>query len=1187
MQKRVTGRVLALLLVLALVVGSMPLSAFADSSGNITETFIDEATGDEIAEAEKHSAAYTEKTPQTITGYEYSAYTEETEHVYSHRDLQYIYGYPDKTVRGERYLSRAEAAAIFYRLYEGTYPDFTRTMTDETFRDVSKTAWYYTDLKTVYNIGITDGYEDGTYRPDEPVTRADFAIFAAKFAELELCDTSYFSDVTHSHEAYQYINAAAKAGWIQGYPDKTYKPDADISRTETVTFINTLINRSITVEELEALGIDNPYVDLKEDYWGYCNLMEATVKHSGIDWHGTDYNAGEFNVITECFVDEDGNEIAAEIASDGKAQYAYKPIANYEYLGYITKRTFIYSSGRTDAEFSKEINTGTASVGDKLTYTLTAGNGAAATAPIKNATITDVIPAGLDFVDGSVYIDGTASTAYSYENSKKVLVIQLGDIKPDSKIVVTFSVMVNNSAYNTTIENLATLEGDNSEPVQDKDTGVIIGDGLAKPAITKKADKQTVRVGVTVTYTVTMSNSDLAEVPVRNAKMSDVIPEYLTFSHGSLLVDGVTFGYAYDNSTKQLTVELGDIAPGQEKIITFAGVVNSTAYGVSFTNTAVLSSDNAEDKTATDDSIVVDVGLPDGRSGYKAVDKATAKVGDTLTYTISISNSALATADWSGMTLTDKIPEYIAFQTGSVQKNGQATTEYSYDANSKTLTLMPSTIAIGETVTFTFTAEVLDGAQGRFIVNTAILKDNGNETPLPDTGVQIEDGQIEPMITKTASVTEAYEGDIFTYEVKLKNGAGATANWRNVILTDVIPDGLKLVAGSVSLNNQTVSYGISGQAIEVTVGDIRPNEEVTVKFDVRVLASAVGTTVTNVAVGKGDNGDKTGTDPGVDILEPDDPNAPNKPTGSKTVDKTLVNAGDKVTFTIKVFNNSDTVWTGVQVYDVLDTSMVTLINDTIYIDGIRYPETSGKWTFADRQLVYTLGDINPGQEILCTFDVLFKNDAAGHTYTNTATLKGTDGRNVFVKAPEILVLGGTDPFFPNSDIHYKLFSGQADHLGNPLYLWTPDDSMTLQDMCRVGYRLMTDSYRISLGNGSISVPGNITNREVQFFISHGVIAASEYVDGTTIATQAQIDRILNYSIKAGLLATGSAPMKRIAVAQLICNLTGRDMNPNTSGLPLAHFTDKGGHVNLIDEVSNGHEYTVDSSGNETWTVIID
>lgn len=127
------------------------------------------------------------------------------------------------------------------------------------------------------------------------------------------------------------------------------------------------------------------------------------------------------------------------------------------------------------------------------------------------------------------------------------------------------------------------------------------------------------------------------------------------------------------------------------------------------------------------------------------------------------------------------------------------------------------------------------------------------------------------MITKTASVTEAHEGDIFKYTVKLKNGANATATWKNVNLTDVIPDGLKLVAGTVTLNGRTVSYGIAGQAIEVTVGDLKPNEEAVVEFEVRVLSSAVGTTVTNVAVGKGDNGDKTGTDDGVDIIEPQNP----------------------------------------------------------------------------------------------------------------------------------------------------------------------------------------------------------------------------------------------------------------------------------------------------------------------------
>ena len=113
-------------------------------------------------------------------------------------DLTYILGYPDKTVRGERYLSRAETAAIFFRLYDGYYPNVQRQMTSKTFSDIPQGAWYYTEVELAYNIGIISGYADGTFRPDAPITRAEFAIISARFAELPNSNKQMFTDETYT-----------------------------------------------------------------------------------------------------------------------------------------------------------------------------------------------------------------------------------------------------------------------------------------------------------------------------------------------------------------------------------------------------------------------------------------------------------------------------------------------------------------------------------------------------------------------------------------------------------------------------------------------------------------------------------------------------------------------------------------------------------------------------------------------------------------------------------------------------------------------------------------------------------------------------------------------------------------------------------------------------------------------------
>ncbi|MCD7947392.1 MAG: DUF11 domain-containing protein [Oscillospiraceae bacterium] len=1314
--KTKTSRLLAMLLAVIMVMGLFPTTALALEQGDansLTEKYINEADGREIAAAQTSKTTEV-KDPQTIVGYEYESFSVVTENIYAKEDLTYIQGYPDKTVRGERYLSRAEAATIFYRLYDGYYPTLQRQMTSTTFSDVSTGAWYYTEVELAYNVGIINGYEDGTFKPDDPITRAEFAMIAALFAELSRSEQTMFNDVTSDHWAFQLINAAAIAGWVQGYGDGTYRPEETISRSEAVTLINRMRNRIITAEELNELGVQNPYTDLVETYWAYGDLLEATIKHAASDWHDLTYNDGNLNIIIERYVDADGNEIAGATTSQGAENYAARQFDRHYYLGYITEITCVYSDGAARMTGTKTADKSTASVGDTLTYTITAGNAKAATATLENVVMTDVIPDYLTFVYGSVQVDGV-SAKYSYNTETKQLTVELGDIAPGESKTVTFAAVINKSAYGAEFKNVAVLSADNSSDKSVTDEGVTVDDGTAKMSAAKSASKSTASVGDSLTYTITASNAETATASLENVVMSDTISDYLTFTHGSVQVDGktakysydsggkrltvelgdiaagqtvtvtfeavinstaygksfhnvavlsadnaadetvidegvtvekgtagmsaaksvsqstakvgdtltytitatnketatanlenvvmtdvlseyVTFAYgsvqvdgyfakySYDNESRQLSVELGDIAAGQTKTITFSCVVNSTAYGKEFTNTAVLSADNDDDKTVTDKGVTVDDGTAEGSVGAKTVSSPTASVGDTLTYTITLRNASTATAAWTGIEITDVIPKYLSFVSGSVEEDGRASTNFSYNANTGTLTLYADSIGAGETKTFTFKVTVQDGAQGMYLVNTAVVSsDDREDIQLPDTGVQVDSGDIAPYMTKTASVSEAYAGDIFSYTVTVKNGIDATAAWQNVVLTDVLPDGVKLVSGSVTLNGQTVAYGIAGQAIEVTIGTLSAGAEAVVSFEVRVLDSAIGTTITNVATAEGDNGKKTATDSGVTVPAPTDNDAEddeNSVTGTKTVDKTIVNTGDKVTYTITAKNNTEETWTGVQIYDVLDTSILTLIDDTIYIDGIRYLSGSGKWSFTDRQLVINLGDIDAGKEVKVSFTVQFKNDAANSSYTNHATIKSTSHDSVYVKAPEVVIMaGGGKEFDAYTEVHYKLF------IGFPDGEWKPSENISLNNMCILGYRLMTDYYRSTLGNGTITVPDGITDREVQFFISHGIISASEYSNGTD-ATQSQIYRILNYAIGAGLSSNSSAGMSRTSVATLICELTGRDTNPNTNGLYVAYFPDKGSYVGLIDEVSNSHDYTLDSSGNETWISIL-
>ncbi len=631
--------------------------------------------------------------------------------------------------------------------------------------------------------------------------------------------------------------------------------------------------------------------------------------------------------------------------------------------------------GKARPNIEKRSDKSSAKVGDKIAYTLSLSNSETATVPVENAVVTDAIPAGLTFEYGSVMLDGSTTSNFTYDENTRLLTVNVGSIAPDSSRTVTFVVTVNADAYNTTIQNLATLTSDNTEPVQDKDDGVIVADGMTDLSINKSVDKSSARVGDTLTYTVEVSNDAGAQVNIRDAKLTDSIPDGLTF-RGNVTIDGYSVIYAYDNESHVLTVSLDSIAPGQTKTVRFDVLVNSSAYGMTIENTVVASGNNAPDVEDTDDGVTIEDGTPDGHAGAKSANKTTAHVGDTITYTITLQNGAMATADWTGATVTDVLPDGVTFA-GNVQKDGQATTEYSYDSASRTLTLTPYAISPDTQVVYTFDVTVDEGMQGELIINTAILTDGDEQTPLPDAGVEIDEGEANPIVSKTANVSEAEVGDTFTYEITVKNGDKATAPWQNVVAYDTLPAGVQLV-GNVYLDGKVALHKLSGNALSVMVGDLAAGESVTVSFDVQVLDTAAGTTLQNSVDVTGDNGSGTATDDGVTVPELE-PQNPTNPTGfyvKKDVDKTVVDVSkdaDEVsrtaTFTLIVGNHSDTTWENVVLKDTLDTSVVTpVLQNNVYVDGV----LSNKWGFSDKVFTLELGDIAPGQSHKISLTVRFK-----------------------------------------------------------------------------------------------------------------------------------------------------------------------------------------------------------------------
>ena len=189
--------------------------------------------------------------------------------------FQYVQGYPDGTVGPERNITRAEATVIFFRLLQDHVRAELLTAENE-FPDVKLGDWFNLGISTMEYGGFVSGYEDGTFRPNGYITRAELATIISNFDDLEPVEGNKFADV-NGHWAEKYINSAAAKGWISGYEDGKFRPNQYITRAETMSMINRVLNRKVDAAGLHADA--KQWKDNVEGQWYYYAVLEATNHH--------------------------------------------------------------------------------------------------------------------------------------------------------------------------------------------------------------------------------------------------------------------------------------------------------------------------------------------------------------------------------------------------------------------------------------------------------------------------------------------------------------------------------------------------------------------------------------------------------------------------------------------------------------------------------------------------------------------------------------------------------------------------------------------------------------------------------------------------------------------------------------------------------------------------------------------
>ena len=188
----------------------------------------------------------------------------------------YVIGYMDGNVRPYGLISRAETTTIFFRLLKDSVRD-GNLLTSNTYTDVADDYWANTAISTMTGLGIVQGRSTTTFDPKAPITRAQFAAICARFDTGKSSGTQSFTDIK-GHWAEKYIERAAELGWIKGFEDGTFRPDTYITRAQAMTMINRVLNR-IPEDESDLLPGMNVWPDCNPGDWFYLAVQEATNSH--------------------------------------------------------------------------------------------------------------------------------------------------------------------------------------------------------------------------------------------------------------------------------------------------------------------------------------------------------------------------------------------------------------------------------------------------------------------------------------------------------------------------------------------------------------------------------------------------------------------------------------------------------------------------------------------------------------------------------------------------------------------------------------------------------------------------------------------------------------------------------------------------------------------------------------------
>ncbi len=618
----------------------------------------------------------------------------------------------------------------------------------------------------------------------------------------------------------------------------SYADSVDAEDNDTVRFRITVGNENGSEAENVILTDSLPS---ELDYLSGTTTVDGSSHADGVVANGItlgDLSVGEdVEVIFEARVDTTNDvrveNVATTIANnaDPKSDNAFVNIEQEIVLGADLTIDKTVSFGRTSTNWEESVDT---QEGDYVRFRVLVGNDGDETAI--NTYVIDDIDSRLEYIENSTYVDGDRESDDIFDEG-----IDLGDVRVGDEIEIIYTAR-SNTDRDITMENEATADADNADPVSDIARVLNSGDVVEEPYldISKDVDENRVSPGQEVEYTIVLRNTGDADAT--DVTIVDDLPSDVRYISGSIDIDLDGRGDVEDDDLFDDGVVIDYMEPGDEVTIRYEARVDSDVDDGDRLENVVVATDDEGDRAEADEELIVE------NEGYldltKSVDKSRADAGDELEYTIVVENTG--DSDVTNLEITDELPNYVEYINNSMDVDGDNVRSYDDEDLFESRGIRVSRLREGDEIVITFSVRI-DRDLNRDITleNLAeVQADNGlRDEDIATTFVGMGGDNPSVNVTKLVknltlnessfrSSNSANPGNELEYKITISNDGNETLT--NVKLSDMLPSEINYLGGTarVWFNSSETSGDYNGlvEGNGISLPDMEPGDTITVTF---------------------------------------------------------------------------------------------------------------------------------------------------------------------------------------------------------------------------------------------------------------------------------------------------------------------------------------------------------------------